>query len=1215
MESNTEQSTPEAIPRIIEPRHEGAAPTTSIETTAPATEGVEARTASMLHGVFGNGIIHTALSQSSADGFTSLVGDSLRAGLAGFEHQQAMGPQSSNQAVQRLMRRAHANPGGSAGAAPGLVEKVLQRGGQPLPAELRARLEKTFGQDLSGVRIHTDGAAAKAAESVQSYAFAVRQHVVFGQGNFRPGTPEGDELIAHEIAHVVQFLENRVGRATGMEDGVPVTSPTDAVEREAEEAGRAFARETSTDSSAETSASHEMPGSVDASSPAVMGSGHMGVGDLGFTEGAAVAAPVAGASAAGASAAGAVDAAAPVSRLVALDPGPAVNLGLDEEEEEEVQTAADEAARRVREEIERHNAQPDQSEAEGVDQHNQQTYQAPEETPDAQQADTAEEEVADEQAAEEEAAAGPAAGEAEAEGEAVDVQPAQEEAPESEEAPAPAEQEQGGAPAPAGGGGGGSAPAPAGGGGGGGGVIELDGMVDYYMETNWDRSDYDEKVGELNLELAGLAGTTLDRLMPAETPAGVRSALNLVSGAGAAGIDAMITGALKAIPGVGSIVHILTGIKDIWTSASTYSELDDSFGMWVNIIRNIADLIGSVVGNIGDLATVVQDIAAISVVGAPLAGLIAFCGEIGDAVGITCDTIKTTCSVISTIHNVVQANEAERNNDFRRAAKYRSLAQGNAINAVVDFIGMVSTLGSMGTANALPGEVGEDIAEAAGNSFRDIAREAMAKGALGIKGDNIGTAREQIKRGKNSWLTGTGSFQNLMYHMGLGDAMAYGPDGLFGGRYIEPSGVSGDGEVARLLSGARQETQQVFDDAWAELDGNNPKWNQKLINDILNPSEGSWLQAYSDALSPTALAGHMAGWTLGMINTADEFTSGAVTEGFLGLARLAEDVMGPGIETIVQWMNEAKDPLEETCLTLADALRQQEVSLQLIRDGIPPVQDFLTQVSTFTEQGEALDGFISNITGTLGGWHMTGERLGIPDYVPAFTYQWALDAFNSMLDGIISSVNDAKNTYLPQLDQFIETWTDWGQEQLKSIEDAVREGGEVEVMLQEAHRTVADGLAQMLESFANWEILGEVNFEEMVQWCVDRAEAYAQAVEDQSYSARLDEFKNYLRGEAQNQVNDWKANYSDDVEQAYSPEVPANELAAVDEAWTLIEARFDELRAEQPDWAANNQRMVWRAQAARNTARAQAGKTGQQAIEAFWGAANEIAEVGSAIGA
>ena len=37
-----------------------------------------------------------------------------------------------------------------------------------------------LGHDLSGVRIHTDGAAAQAALSVNANAFTAGNHVVFG---------------------------------------------------------------------------------------------------------------------------------------------------------------------------------------------------------------------------------------------------------------------------------------------------------------------------------------------------------------------------------------------------------------------------------------------------------------------------------------------------------------------------------------------------------------------------------------------------------------------------------------------------------------------------------------------------------------------------------------------------------------------------------------------------------------------------------------------------------------------------------------------------------------------------------------------------------------------------------------------------------------------------------------------------------------------------
>ncbi|MEM9292151.1 MAG: DUF4157 domain-containing protein [Acidobacteriota bacterium] len=76
--------------------------------------------------------------------------------------------------------------------------------GAPLPAAERAFFEPRLGVDLEAVRVHSGERAASAAESVSARAFTLGSDVVFGQGEFRPGSAEGRRLIAHELAHTVQ---------------------------------------------------------------------------------------------------------------------------------------------------------------------------------------------------------------------------------------------------------------------------------------------------------------------------------------------------------------------------------------------------------------------------------------------------------------------------------------------------------------------------------------------------------------------------------------------------------------------------------------------------------------------------------------------------------------------------------------------------------------------------------------------------------------------------------------------------------------------------------------------------------------------------------------------------------------------------------------------------------------------------------------------------
>jgi hypothetical protein len=61
-----------------------------------------------------------------------------------------------------------------------------------------------MGADLSGVRVHTDGSAAGLSDELDARAFTVGGHVAFGRDEYRPGTPAGDALLAHELAHVAQ---------------------------------------------------------------------------------------------------------------------------------------------------------------------------------------------------------------------------------------------------------------------------------------------------------------------------------------------------------------------------------------------------------------------------------------------------------------------------------------------------------------------------------------------------------------------------------------------------------------------------------------------------------------------------------------------------------------------------------------------------------------------------------------------------------------------------------------------------------------------------------------------------------------------------------------------------------------------------------------------------------------------------------------------------
>ena len=76
--------------------------------------------------------------------------------------------------------------------------------GTALESGVRTRMGSAMGYDFSAVRMHTDSKASELASAHNARAFTVGDHVAFGQGEYQPGTPVGDALIAHELAHVIQ---------------------------------------------------------------------------------------------------------------------------------------------------------------------------------------------------------------------------------------------------------------------------------------------------------------------------------------------------------------------------------------------------------------------------------------------------------------------------------------------------------------------------------------------------------------------------------------------------------------------------------------------------------------------------------------------------------------------------------------------------------------------------------------------------------------------------------------------------------------------------------------------------------------------------------------------------------------------------------------------------------------------------------------------------
>lgn len=77
-------------------------------------------------------------------------------------------------------------------------------GGIPLDPEVKTQMETRLGFDFEKVRVHADGVAADTNARMHSNAYAMGSNIVFARGRYQPESARGRELIAHELAHVVQ---------------------------------------------------------------------------------------------------------------------------------------------------------------------------------------------------------------------------------------------------------------------------------------------------------------------------------------------------------------------------------------------------------------------------------------------------------------------------------------------------------------------------------------------------------------------------------------------------------------------------------------------------------------------------------------------------------------------------------------------------------------------------------------------------------------------------------------------------------------------------------------------------------------------------------------------------------------------------------------------------------------------------------------------------
>ena len=102
-----------------------------------------------------------------------------------------------------------------------------------LPDGVKSKMEASFGADFSAVRVHPN--STKATE-VDALAYTQGADIHFAPGQFKPESSAGQQLLGHELTHVVQQNQGRV-KPTREVAGLPVNDDP-GLEKEADEAGK-----------------------------------------------------------------------------------------------------------------------------------------------------------------------------------------------------------------------------------------------------------------------------------------------------------------------------------------------------------------------------------------------------------------------------------------------------------------------------------------------------------------------------------------------------------------------------------------------------------------------------------------------------------------------------------------------------------------------------------------------------------------------------------------------------------------------------------------------------------------------------------------------------------------------------------------------------------------------------------------------------------------
>ena len=136
----------------------------------------------------------------------------MKPDISQIQRHESMEEESEDLQMKSLVQRKDNVGGGEASSDLESSIEGARGGGQSLDASLQEKMGVAMGADFSGVKVHTDSQSDQLNKSIQAKAFTTGQDIFFRQGEYDPSSTGGQELLAHELTHVVQQNGSTVQR-------------------------------------------------------------------------------------------------------------------------------------------------------------------------------------------------------------------------------------------------------------------------------------------------------------------------------------------------------------------------------------------------------------------------------------------------------------------------------------------------------------------------------------------------------------------------------------------------------------------------------------------------------------------------------------------------------------------------------------------------------------------------------------------------------------------------------------------------------------------------------------------------------------------------------------------------------------------------------------------------------------------------------------------